>query len=149
MSIQVELRDSIVALINQAAFESPVSALAATQAYYDLKDLTDEYKVNVVRGGRSRTIASRDSDQMDYLIHVGVMRQWGAISDEELECKFDEADGMVEQIERLIRNTEIGLPDRSATAVAFEIVPYSERHREENRQFAAEIIITLRRIETP
>lgn len=147
MSTHVELQDAVVKALNTAALEFSIEAVAADEAYYDLENITDSLKVNVVRGGRTHTPASRANDQSDYLLHVGVMKRWEGLTNDELRCKFDECDAFIEQLWKYLRRLRLGA-DGGAMPVAFEVVaPYSVDHRERLRQFTAEFIITLRRIE--
>lgn len=147
MSTHVQLQADVVAAINAAPLEFAIEAVSSDQAYHDLEDITESFQVNVVRGGRSIVPITRgNAYQIDYALHVGIMRRWEGLTPDELQCKFDECDALLDQMWQYLMAQEIG--EYQATPIAMEMVaPYSVDHRERLRQFTAEFILTIRLFE--
>lgn len=147
MSTHVELQEAVVAALNEANLEFPITAQTSDEAYYDLESVTDNMLVNVVRGGRTTSPITRGRmNQIDYALHVGAMKRWEGLTNDQLKTKFNECDAFLDQMWKYLLNQRFGTTQ--ATPFAIEMVaPYSVDHRERLRQFTAEFIITLRTFE--
>jgi hypothetical protein len=137
----------MVAVLNTAALTFPIDAQTSDRPYHDLEDITDSLKVNVVRGGRQVLPITRGRlNQCDYFLHVGVMKRYEGLNNDDLECKFKELDAFLDELWQYLLRQTFGI--KNAMPFALEIVaPYSVDHRDRLRQFTAEFVVTLRLIE--
>lgn len=147
MSTHVDLQNAVVEALNSASLEFPIEAVAADEAYYELTEITNSLKVNVVRTGRTILPITRGRmTQCDYALSVGVMKRWEGLTNDQLKCKFDQCDAFLDQMWKYLLAARFGV--QQATPFAIEMVaPYSADHRERLRQFTAEFIISIRTIE--
>ena len=139
MSTLIAIADAVVKSLNTASFSHALTAERHYQPVFDLPEMADLH-VSVVPKGVEVLASSRNQNQHDYAIDVGVQQKVG--DDTEADALMSLAEEIADHF-RLSRVQVTGIGSIPVLKVATEPV-FAPEHLTEKRLFTSIITLTFR-----
>lgn len=139
MSVLVSIADAVVASLNDGSFNQSFVAERHYQPVFDLPEMTDLH-VSVVPKGVEVLASSRNQNQHDYAIDIGIQKRVAE------DAKADELMTLAEEIAdnfRLKRVQVAGVGSVPLLTVATDPI-FAPEHLTEKRVFTSVVTLTFR-----
>ena len=139
MAVIINIADAVVAEMNGHTFSQPFTAVRTYDTTLPLED-AGTLRVTVVPKALADEVASRTTDQVDYVVDVGVRKKPASVSNAEMDPLVT----LVEEIRTFFRRRRLAaLPGAMCIRTPIETV-FLPEHLREYGQFTSILSLVFR-----